>query len=66
MAGLYYSASILAGRASAPFVVALVEAPYLTDMELRCDYEAIVRLNSSEPQLSHRFFNAPFTAQKTR
>ena len=64
MAGLYYSASILAGRASAPFVVPLVEAPYLTDMELRYDYEAIVRLNSSE--LSHRFFDAPFTAQKTR
>ena len=53
MAGLYYSASILAERASAPFVVPLVEAPYLTDMELRYDYEAIVRLNSSEPELSH-------------
>ena len=43
-----------------------IEAPYLTDMELKNDYEAIVRLNSLESELGHRFFDAPFTAQKTR
>jgi len=38
-----------------------MEALYLTDMELKYDYEAIVRLNSSESELSHRIFDLPFT-----
>jgi hypothetical protein len=43
-----------------------MEAPYLTDMELKYDDEAIVQLNSSESEPSHRIFDVPFTAQKTR
>ena len=36
-----------------------MEAPYLTDMDLKYDDEAIVQLNSSESELSHRIFNVP-------